>query len=58
MFKLLSKYCDLEVAVAVNGRVWIKASNIKSTIILANILKSMQYMSLEEAEAIMDRKKE
>jgi len=48
----LGKSIQFEIAVGMNGRVWIRAKTVKETICLANAIDCAEYMSNPEIEAM------
>jgi len=50
--KYLSTFFPFEVAIGVNGRMWIKACHIKHTLMLANILKNGEYCNMRQFEVM------
>ena len=45
IFKELSKYVTFEVAVGINGKIWIKSQQEKNVILLYNLIKKAQHMT-------------
>lgn len=42
--KLLGERLPYEVAVGVNGRVWLKGRSLEETLVLGNLIKNAQHM--------------
>lgn len=50
VFQILRDYTSFEVAVGVNGIIWIKTDKIKNTILIMNIIMKCQSLDLEETK--------
>ncbi|XP_048762538.2 exosome complex component RRP40-like isoform X2 [Ostrea edulis] len=48
LFKSLGKSLKYEVAVGMNGRIWIKCHTVMETIVVANAITTSQYMTNEQ----------
>ena len=44
-----------EVAVGMNGRVWVRARSVRETMILAQAMECSEHMTKEEARAMCDK---
>ena len=44
VFKTLQRYCNFEVAIGVNGKLWVSANDHNNTIIVANAIKKVANM--------------
>ena len=51
--KRLGKEIGFEVAAGVNGRVWIKASSIKDTIFVANMIEQSEQLTNEQLDKLI-----
>ena len=51
--QFLATFFPFEIAVGVNGRIWCKASNIKHTLLLSNILKNGEYMNMTQFQVMV-----
>lgn len=55
LLKLLGKRLSFEVAIGMNGRLWIKARSISETIAIANAISASEYMSNEQMKEMCKR---
>ncbi|KAG8228680.1 hypothetical protein J437_LFUL008668 [Ladona fulva] len=55
LLKTLGKEIPHEIAVGMNGKVWLKARSIKETIALANAILATEYITNEETNAMCCR---
>lgn len=51
---LLGQHFPFELAVGMNGRVWINSTSTKNTIMLANAIQTSEYLSAEECKALVE----
>lgn len=51
--KYLGTFFPFEVALGVNGRIWVKASNVKHTMLLANIIKNGEYCDMRQFQVMV-----
>ncbi|QPG75893.1 hypothetical protein FOA43_003279 [Brettanomyces nanus] len=51
IFTQLVKRCKFEIAIGVNGRIWIKTDDIKTTIACVNVIRNSQNWTKEELPA-------
>ena len=49
----LGNYLAYELAVGVNGRVWVKSGSVAKTILVANAIRNAEYMPAERAEQMV-----
>ncbi|CAO3584382.1 unnamed protein product [Absidia cylindrospora] len=50
---LLGEHIPFELAVGMNGRVWVNATSCKETILLSNAIQNSEYLSEKECEAMV-----
>lgn len=55
LLKILGSNTPFEVAVGMNGRVWVRARSVKETMILAQAMECSEYMTKEEVKAMCDK---
>ncbi|KAJ8306634.1 hypothetical protein KUTeg_017179 [Tegillarca granosa] len=55
LLKLLGKRLSFEVAIGMNGRLWIKARSVSETIAIANAISASEYMSNEQIKEMCKR---
>ena len=53
MLAALGRLVAFELAVGLNGRVWIKAGTVRHTILLANALAASEHMLPEHVDALL-----
>lgn len=51
---LLGEHFPFEIAVGMNGRVWVNSESVKNTIMLANAIQTSEYLSTEECKAMVE----
>lgn len=49
----LGSYLPYEVAVGINGRIWVKATTTENTILVANSILNSQHMTKEQIQAMV-----
>jgi exosome complex component RRP40 len=54
---LLGKIIPFEIAVGMNGRVWIKAENSKMTVILVNAILSSEHLTSFQMQSLVEKLK-
>ena len=55
LLKILGSNTPFEVAVGMNGRVWVRARSVKETMILAQAMECSEYMTKEEVKTMCDK---
>ncbi|XP_015594228.1 exosome complex component RRP40 isoform X2 [Cephus cinctus] len=55
LFKMLGKEQAYDLAVGMNGRVWIKARSVHETIAVANAILAAEYTALSEMNSLCNR---
>ncbi|KAI9494243.1 hypothetical protein BDB00DRAFT_787288 [Zychaea mexicana] len=50
---LLGEHFPFELAVGMNGRVWIHSNSVKDTIMLANAIQNSEYLDADECKAMV-----
>ncbi|CAO3647986.1 unnamed protein product [Cunninghamella echinulata] len=53
ILSLIGDHFPYEIAVGMNGRIWINSENVKHTIIIANAIQNSEYLSKSECEAMV-----
>ncbi|CDH50149.1 exosome complex exonuclease rrp40 [Lichtheimia corymbifera JMRC:FSU:9682] len=53
ILQLLGEHFPFELAVGMNGRVWLNSNSTKDTIMLANAILNSEYLSEEECKAMV-----
>lgn len=55
ILKLLSSHFSFEIAVGMNGCVWVKSKSVANTIIISNIVENSEFLSLDELEMMVNQ---
>ena len=55
LLKKLGEFAPFEIAVGVNGRVWLRARSVKETMLLVQAVNSAEYMTNEEIALMCDK---
>ncbi|XP_077981637.1 exosome complex component RRP40-like [Glandiceps talaboti] len=55
LLKLLGKHMPFEIAVGMNGRVWVKARTIDHTIAICNAISSAEFMSETQIKVMVNK---
>lgn len=50
----LGEHVPYEVAVGVNGRIWVRAQSVANTILVANAIQNSEYLPAAQARAMVD----
>ncbi|KAI8136905.1 hypothetical protein BJV82DRAFT_661645 [Fennellomyces sp. T-0311] len=53
ILRLLGEHFPFELAVGMNGRVWINSNTVKDTIMLANAIQNSEYLDADECSAMV-----
>lgn len=53
ILNVLGRHLPYEVAVGINGRIWVKATTIEHTILVANSILNSQHMTKEQVQAMV-----
>jgi len=51
----LGKQIPFEIAVGMNGRVWVRARSVKETVCLANAVECSEFMTRQEIQAMCNK---
>ncbi|KAI9483208.1 MAG: hypothetical protein EXX96DRAFT_133827 [Benjaminiella poitrasii] len=51
---LLGEHFPFEIAVGMNGRVWVKAEEVQTTILISNAIQNSEYLSAEECKQMVE----
>ncbi len=51
----LGKNIPFEIAVGMNGRVWVRARSVKETVCLANAVECSEFMTRQEIQAMCNK---
>ena len=55
LLKKLGEFAPFEIAVGVNGRVWLRARSVKETMLLVQAVNSAEYMTNQEIALMCDK---
>ena len=55
LLKALGKRIPFEIAVGMNGRIWIRAKSVKATVSLANAISAAEFMTNAQIEAMVNK---
>ena len=55
LLKLLGQTLKFEIAIGINGRIWVRAKEPKETICIANAIWAAEHMNNEEIRALVSR---
>lgn len=51
--RFMAQFFPFELAIGVNGRIWIKAGSTTNTLLLANILKNGEYLNMNQFQIMV-----
>ncbi len=57
ILKLLGSFVPFEIAVGMNGRVWVKSAKNKNTILIANAIIQSENMKYNQMQALVEKLK-
>ena len=55
IFKTIQRYCNFEVAIGLNGKIWVAANDNNNTIIVSNAIKKAQHMTPAETDIFVKK---
>ncbi|ORX50484.1 hypothetical protein DM01DRAFT_1337664 [Hesseltinella vesiculosa] len=54
ILRLLGEHIPFELAIGMNGRIWINSNSCKETILISNAIQNSEYLNTEQCEAMVN----
>jgi exosome complex component RRP40 len=51
----LGKHIPYEIAIGMNGRIWVKSENVEYIILVANAIQNSEYLSKDQIEQMIEK---